>query len=163
MTVHLPFVCVGYVHVHVCVWVHEQSVNHISLKTVGLYVTQSHSLCWTCFGQCQALSAALEWQEDGDGYLMHRMQSSGWPCPYPRQKLLKFSSFCAAVHAHAQSLCWSALVTKTFVHSTIVSSPDPTYERGSGDIRLIPRASLMLITFWREISLRQSHCRKDNL
>ena len=24
---------------------------------------------------------------------------------------------------------------------------------------LIPRASLMLITFWREISLRQSHCR----
>ena len=36
-------------------------------------------------------------------------------------------------------------------------------ERGSGDIRLIPRASLTLITFWREISLRQSHCRKDNL
>ena len=30
---------------------------------------------------------------------------------------------------------------------TIVSSPDPTYERGSGDIWLIPRASLMLITF----------------
>ena len=33
----------------------------------------------------------------------------------------------------------------------IVSSPDPTYERGSCDIRLIPRASLTLITFWREI------------
>ena len=36
-------------------------------------------------------------------------------------------------------------------------------ERGSGDIRPIPRASLTFITFWREISLRQSHCRKDNL
>ena len=45
----------------------------------------------------------------------------------------------------------------------IVSSPDPTYERGSGGIRLIPQASLTLITFWREISLRQSHCRKHNL
>ena len=36
-------------------------------------------------------------------------------------------------------------------HSGVVSSPDPTYERGSGDIRLIPWASLTLITFWREI------------
>ena len=35
--------------------------------------------------------------------------------------------------------------------------PDPTYQRGSGDIRLIPQASLTLITFWREISLHQSH------
>ena len=42
------------------------------------------------------------------------------------------------------------------VHTRIVSSSDPTYERGSGDIWLIPRASLMLITFWIEISLRQS-------
>ena len=40
---------------------------------------------------------------------------------------------------------------------------DPTYERGSGDIRLIPQASLTLITFWREISFHQSHCRKHNL
>ena len=46
------------------------------------------------------------------------------------------------------------------VYLPLVSSPDPTYDRGSGDIQLIPRASL---TFWREISLRQSHCRKDNL
>ena len=45
----------------------------------------------------------------------------------------------------------------------LVSSPDPTYKRGSGDIWLIPQASLTLITFWREISLRQSHCRKDDL
>ena len=44
----------------------------------------------------------------------------------------------------------------------VVSSPDPTYERGSGDIWLISQASLMLITFRTEISLRQSHCRKDN-
>ena len=36
-------------------------------------------------------------------------------------------------------------------------------ERGSGDIRLIPQASLTFITFRREIFLRQSHCRKDNL
>ena len=29
----------------------------------------------------------------------------------------------------------------------LVSSPDPTYERESGDIWMIPWASLMLITF----------------
>ena len=29
---------------------------------------------------------------------------------------------------------------------SVVSSPDPTYERGSGDLRLIPWASLMLIS-----------------
>ena len=34
----------------------------------------------------------------------------------------------------------------------VVSSPDPTYERGSGDIQLIPRVSLMLITFQRSFS-----------
>ena len=45
----------------------------------------------------------------------------------------------------------------------VVSSPDPTYERGSGDIWLISQASLMLITFRTEISLRPSQCRKDNL
>ena len=34
----------------------------------------------------------------------------------------------------------------------LVSFPDPTHERGSGDIRLIPRVSLTLITFRIEIS-----------
>ena len=83
-----------YMYMYVCGCM--SNLNHISLKTVGLYVTQSHSLCWTCFGQYQALSAALERQGDGDGYLMHRMQSSGWPCPYHRQKLLKCSiSLCS--------------------------------------------------------------------
>ena len=57
--------------------------------------------------------------------------------------------------------CQEALFFPVLHH--LVTSPDPTYERGSGDIRLIPRASLTLITFWRENSLRQSHCRKDNL
>ena len=62
----------------------------------------------------------------------------------------------------------STLKQHTWLHHQVyiawlVSSPDPTCERGSGDIRLIPRASLILITFWREISLHQSHCRKDNL
>ena len=38
--------------------------------------------------------------------------------------------------------------------------PRPPYERrGSGDVRLIPQASLTLITFWGEFSL---HCRKHN-
>jgi len=42
--------------------------------------------------------------------------------------------------------------------------PDPSGRtRTRRDIRLIPRASLTLITFRREISLRQSHCRKHNL
>ena len=36
----------------------------------------------------------------------------------------------------------------------------PLYERrGSGDVWPIPWVSLMLITFWREISFHQSHCR----
>ena len=48
------------------------------------------------------------------------------------------------------------------LYSSLVPRPH-LRERGSGDIRKIPRASLKLITFWREISLRQSHCRKDNL
>ena len=39
----------------------------------------------------------------------------------------------------------------------------PPKKRGSGDIWLISLASLTLITFWREISLCQSHCRKHNL
>ena len=43
----------------------------------------------------------------------------------------------------------------SFTACSVVLSPNPTYERGSGDIRLIPRASLTLITFWRDISLRQ--------
>ena len=46
----------------------------------------------------------------------------------------------------------------------LVSCPNLTHERrGSGDVMLIPRISLTLITFWREIFLRQSHCRKHNL
>ena len=50
-------------------------------------------------------------------------------------------------------------VSITHAASSLVSSSDPTYKRGSGDIGLIPQASLTLITFWREISLCQSHCR----
>ena len=49
------------------------------------------------------------------------------------------------------------------VYRVLVSSPDPTQEERSDDIRLISQASLTLITFWRESSLRQSHCRKHNL
>ena len=49
------------------------------------------------------------------------------------------------------------------MHRTSLVPRPHLRERGSGDIRQIPRASLKLITFWREISLRQSHCRKDNL
>ena len=50
----------------------------------------------------------------------------------------------------------STLKQHTWLHHQVsiawlVSSPDPTCERWSGDIRLIPRASLILITFWREI------------
>ena len=65
-----------------------------------------------------------------------------------------------------QRLILTGAVVASSLYSSwvcVVSSPDPIYERGSGDIRLIPRASLTLITFQREISLRQSHCRKHNL
>ena len=51
---------------------------------------------------------------------------------------------------------------KELVMGSLVPRPH-LRERGSGDIRQIPRASLKFITFWREIPLRQSHCRKDNL
>jgi len=56
------------------------------------------------------------------------------------------------IHVH----CLMFLVTTP---STLVLSPDPTQE----EIRLIPQASLTLITFWREISLHQSDCRKHSL
>ena len=51
------------------------------------------------------------------------------------------------------------------LHLLLVSSPDPTYERESGDIRLILRASLTLITFWREISENAENtiCNTGNL
>ena len=39
----------------------------------------------------------------------------------------------------------------------------PPERRGFGDVWLIPRASLTLSAFWREISNTQSHCRKQSL
>ena len=67
------------------------------------------------------IPAALEWQGDGDGYLMHRLQSAGLIHTTSRSSS-NVVSLCAAVHAHAQSVCWSALVTKSFVHKTIATS-----------------------------------------
>ena len=57
----------------------DESTNHISLKKIGLDVTQSHPLHRTCFGQYQAWWTPLGWLGDRYCYLMHRMQSSGWP------------------------------------------------------------------------------------
>ena len=45
---------------------------------------QSHLLHRTRFGQYQTLSAVLGLPGDGDCYLMHKMQSGGWP--YKSQK-----------------------------------------------------------------------------
>ena len=66
-------------------------------------------------------------------------------------------------HTHLPRLMELNLPNSSFSHSvslpailsgffvfTCISSRDPTYERGSGDIWLIPRASLMLITLQRE-------------
>ena len=112
--------CVCWVCTWTCMCVGTWTISE-PLKAIGLYVTQSHSLCCTCFGQCQALSAALEWQGDGDGYLMHRMQSAGLVYTTGRSSP-NLVSLCTAVHTHAQSVCWSALVTKSFVHKTIATS-----------------------------------------
>ena len=58
----------------------------------------------------------------------------------------------------------ATLISRNFRRNSLVSCPDPTHERSaSGDNWPIPRASLTLNTFWREISLYQSHCRKRNL
>ena len=46
-----------------------------------------------------------------------------------------------------QTLFLALRAGRVWAREYVVSSPDPTYERGYGDIRLIPRASL---TFWRE-------------
>ena len=65
-----------------------------------------------------------------------------------------------------QHLVLTGAVVASSLYSSwvcLVSAPDTTYERGSGDIWLIPRASLTLITFRKEISLHQSHCRKHNM
>ena len=51
---------------------------HLPYKT-DLDVTQSHLLRRTRFSQYQASSAALGWPRDGNCYIMHRMQSGGWP------------------------------------------------------------------------------------
>ena len=40
---------------------------------------QSNPLRRTRFGQYQASSSAVGWPRDGDCYLMHKMQSGGWP------------------------------------------------------------------------------------
>ena len=87
-----------------------------------------------------------------DNMPIHSYNYAQWTCPDP--------IFRQGRRARAKNLVFGA---GDETSQRVVSSPDPTYERGSGDIRLIPRASLTLITFWREISLRQSHCRKHNL
>ena len=69
---------------------------HLPYKT-GLDVMQSHPLRRTRFGQYQASSAALGWPGDGDCYLMHRMQSGGWPYSKVGRDSSKAPSLRAAV------------------------------------------------------------------
>ena len=87
-------------------------------------------------------------------------------CKYVKRSLLVWQIFatCRLRHAHVRKDTRLSPLRGGWklVMASLVPRPH-LRERGSGDIRLIPRASLKLITFWREISLRQSHCRKDNL
>ena len=55
----------------------------------GDIVLLSHPLCSTHFGQYQTSSAALEWLEDGDCYLMHGIQLDSWPHSCNSYKFLK--------------------------------------------------------------------------
>ena len=66
-----------------------------------------------------------------------------------------------ASYAHAVPM-YNLLILATPLDVSLV--PYTTHERrGSGDVWLISQASLPLITFWREFSLCQSHCRKNDL
>ena len=47
--------------------------------------------------------------------------------------------------------------------SALVPSPDLTYERGSGDIRLIPRASLTLVILSGEKFLSANHIAENTI
>ena len=61
---------------------------------------ESYPLRRMHFGQyyIYASSAALGWPGDGDCYLMHKMQSGGWPYPKGQYRSsLKAPSLCAAV------------------------------------------------------------------
>ena len=57
---------------------------------------------------------------------------------------------------HWPRACLATLINKM---ASLVPRPHAPKRRESGDIWPIPRASLTLITFWREFFLRQSHCR----
>ena len=64
---------------------------------ICLDVLQSHPLCSTHFGQYHASSSVLGWPGNGDCYLMHRMQSDGWPYSKGGRDSLKVPSLHAAV------------------------------------------------------------------
>ena len=78
----------------ICTWTINEP--HLPYKT-GLDVMQSHPLRRMRFGQYQASSAALGWPGDGDCYLMHRMQSGGWPYSKVGRDSSKAPSLRAAV------------------------------------------------------------------
>ena len=90
--------------------------------------------------------------------------------PYPLWKESQLSGDDKEINFWSPTYFCSSLWAKEETYANIVGlsrdclqlascPPDPTYKRGSGGIWLIPRASVMLITFWRAISLCQSHCR----
>ena len=112
--VHLPFVCLGQY-----IWVHEQSVNP---KKGGLDVMYVKSL--TVQNAFQSIPNLISWSDWEMGTDISRTKCSqvvGLIHTTGRSSS-NVVSLCAAVHTHAQSVCCSALVTKTFVHRTIATS-----------------------------------------
>ena len=62
------------------------------------------------FGQYQASPAVLRWPGDGNCYLMHKMQSGGWPYLYDRWLALSLCSCPLKIVATVQAIVTSRVV-----------------------------------------------------
>ena len=58
-------------------------------------------------------------------------------------RFFTIAGFMLAVVCSCRMVACCSCENRSAAACSLVSSPDPTYERGSGDIRLIPRASLL--------------------
>ena len=93
------------VYVYVCVYVYEQSTNHISLIKQASKSPTAQDVFWPIPG----LISCAEVTGDEDCHIMHRMQSGGWPYSKVGRDSLKALSLRAAVHRadvfHLKILC----------------------------------------------------------
>ena len=80
---------------------YEQSTNYISLKNRPRSYVKS-STVQDAFWPIPCTPHQLHWVDlsDGDCYLMHRMQSDGWPYSRGEQRLLKSTIYTYLLSVH---------------------------------------------------------------